>query len=134
VHGVLTFADELRQQLASGQARVDGHATIDGRDTIKIVLAYISTTSYVAADGSYAPVEQVEGVTPTGKVGTTTMVYHAYQELPASGNGDLLSLTARHPTATVDNSPAGYRAAIARLFPGQMSAPLLRSRSVSAAR
>jgi hypothetical protein len=114
---VFTLADELRQQLASGQARDEGHATIAGRHTIKIVLASESVTYYLAADSRYTPVEQVDGTTPTGKAGTTTMVYHAYQQLPASGNGDLVSLTAQHPTATVEHSPAGYRAAIARLYP-----------------
>jgi hypothetical protein len=105
----------LRQQLSSGQARVDGHATIHGRDTIKIVFADNSNTYYIAADGSYAPVEESSG-TPTDNTGITTLVFHTYEQLPASRNGDLLSLTARHPTAKVDSSLSDFRAALTRLF------------------
>jgi hypothetical protein len=47
----------------------------------------------------------------------TTTAFHAYEELPGSGNGDLLSLTARHPSAAVVYSVYGYRAANNRLFP-----------------
>jgi hypothetical protein len=60
-------------------------------------------------------VELING-RPTDKTGMTTLVFHAYQELPAAGHEQLLSLTAQHPTASVDETPAGYRTAIRRLF------------------
>jgi hypothetical protein len=108
------FANQVRGLLSSGQARVAGHATIDGRDTIKIVSG--ANTYYVAADGSYAPVELVNG-SPTDKSGMSTFTFHAYGQLPAAAGGRLLSLTAQHPTATVDRSLGDFRAAINRLFP-----------------
>jgi hypothetical protein len=73
-------------------------------------------TYYVAADGTYAPVDLISG-RPTDKNGMTTTAFHAYEELPGSGNRDPLSLTARHPSAAVVYSLAGYRAANNRLFP-----------------
>jgi hypothetical protein len=110
------FAKQVRGLLTSGRARVDGRATIDGRDTIKIVFTRAAETYYVAADGTYAPVELISG-RPTDKNGTTTTVFQAYEELPGSSHGYLLSLTARHPSAAVVYSLAGYRAANNRLFP-----------------
>jgi hypothetical protein len=109
------FAQQVRGLLTSGRARVAGHATIDGTDTIKIVFAGGANTYYVAAD-TYAPVELINGRL-TGPGGLTTTVFHAYQRLPAAGHGYLLSLKARHPTARVETSLAGYRKAINRLFP-----------------
>ena len=50
------------------------------------------------------------------KTGMTTLLFHAYQQLPASGNDDVLSLPAQHPTATVRSSLSADRAANARLF------------------
>jgi len=110
------FADQVRALLTSGKAHVAGHATVDGRDTIKIVFSHGSNTYYVAADGSYAPVELVSG-RPSDKTGVTTFVFHTYEQLSGSGEGNLLSLTARHPSAAVVYSLAGYRAATNRLFP-----------------
>ena len=110
------FAKQVRGLLTSGQARVDGHATIDGKDTIKIVFTRATETYYVAADGTYAPVELISG-RPTDSAGMSTTVFHAYEELPGAGNADLLSLTARHPSAAVVYGLAGYRAANDRLFP-----------------
>jgi hypothetical protein len=87
-------AKQVRGLLTSGRARVDGRATIDGRDTIKIVFTRVETY-YVAADGTYAPVELISG-RPTDKNGMTT-VFQAYEELPGSSHGNLLSLTAPSP-------------------------------------
>jgi hypothetical protein len=118
------FARQVRGMLTSGRARVAGHAIIDGKDTIKIVFAErvngsqtpMPNTYYVAADGTYAPVELINGRL-TGPAGLTTTVFHAYERLPAAGHSYLLSLKARHPTARVETSLAGYRKAINRLFP-----------------
>jgi hypothetical protein len=118
------FAQQVRRLLTSGRAHVAGHATIDGKDTIKIVFADrvygsrspVRNTYFVAADGTYAPVELISG-RPADSDGMSTFVFHAYQRLPASGHGDLLSLTAQHPTAKVERSLASYRKAINRLFP-----------------
>lgn len=110
------FAKQVRGLLTSGRARVDGHATIDGRDTIKIVFTRAAETYYVASDGTYAPVELISG-RPNDTTGMSTLVFHTYERLPEATNGDLLSLRARHPSASVVVSLAGYRAANNRLFP-----------------
>jgi hypothetical protein len=110
------FAKQVRGLLTSGRARVDGRARIGGRETIKIVFTHAVETYYVAADGTYAPVELVSG-RPADATGMSTTVFHTYEELPGAGNADLLSLTARHPTAGVVYSVAGFRAANDRLFP-----------------
>jgi hypothetical protein len=108
------FAAQVRGLLSSARARVEGRVMTDGKSTIEIVSG--SNRYYVAADGSYAPVELVNGKA-TDRDGMTTSVFHAYQRLPAAAGAELLNLSARHPTASVDNSLAGYRAAIDRLFP-----------------
>jgi hypothetical protein len=120
------FVDQLKVQLANGQAHVDGHATIDGHHTIKITFtvfnhtnritfARSSSVAYVAV-GSYVPVKITEG-TPTSPDGMTTYVFHTFKYLPAAANGNLFNLVAAHPTAKVDTSLAHYRAAEGRLFP-----------------
>jgi hypothetical protein len=108
------FAGQIRALLSSGHARVAGHARIDGKDTIEIVSS--ANTYYVTADGSYSPVELVNG-RPNDRAGMTTLLFHAYEQLPAADQRKLLSLRARHPSAAVDHTLAGYRAAIRRLFP-----------------
>jgi hypothetical protein len=110
------FAKQVRGLLTSGRARVAGRARIDGRDTIKIVFTHAVETYYVAADGTYAPVELISG-RPTDRTGMSTTVFHAYEQLPGAGNADLLSLSAQHPSAAVVYGLAGHRAANNRLFP-----------------
>jgi hypothetical protein len=107
-----TFRGQILSLLRSGHARVAGHATVDGRDTIKIQSADGHTTYYVAP-GSYTPVE----LTTKGTTGGVTMRFETYQELSAHDNRDVLSLTAQHPGATIDRKVADYQAAQTRLFP-----------------
>ena len=50
--------------------------------------------------------------------GGTSLRFTTYEVLPADdANEALLSLTAQHPSATVDHSQADYPAAEKRLFP-----------------
>jgi hypothetical protein len=96
-------ADEgLRERmlylLRSGQAREDGHVSIDGRDAIRIVSTDGSMTLIVDAATS-EPIEwswmSDEGVSETSRFDT-------YEWLHATkGNRALLSLTAQHPGATI---------------------------------
>jgi hypothetical protein len=106
------FRDQILALLKSGGARVDGHRTIDGRDTIEISSADGHTIYYVDPD-SYEPVE----LDTTGTDGGTALRFRTYETLPAEGNRGLLDLTAQHPSATVDRNASDWRAAQARLFP-----------------
>jgi hypothetical protein len=104
----------LRAKLASGKARVDGRATIDGRPAIKITFVGRDEIDYVAADGSYAPIKTIGGAPSRGQL---ISVYHTFKLLPATGNAGLLSLAAQHPSARIDRSLRDFRTAGNRLFP-----------------
>lgn len=96
-------ADEgLRERmldlLHSGEAREDGHVTVDGRDAIRVVASDGKMTLVVDAS-TYEPIEwswvSDEGVRETSR-------FRTYEWLPATThNLALLSLTAQHPGATI---------------------------------
>jgi GNAT superfamily N-acetyltransferase len=104
------YIRHLRAKLASGAARVDGWATVDGRAAIKIKFAHSNETDYVAADGSDVPIKTIQG-SPSSAYGRLINVYHTFKYLPAAGNAGLLSLTAQHPSARLDRSLRDFRAA-----------------------
>jgi hypothetical protein len=106
------FRGQILALLRSGDARVIGHETVDGHDTIAIAAADGHTTYYVEPD-SYRPVE----LRTRGTDGGTALRFRTYETLPLGDNRDLLSLAAQHPAAQVDRDPADYQAAEARLFP-----------------
>jgi hypothetical protein len=106
------FRGQILALLRSGEARVVGHATIDGQDTIEIASADGHTT-YFVDPGSYRPVE----LRTRGTEGGTALRFRTYERLAIGSNTALLSLAAQHPDAHVDRDPAHYRAAEARLFP-----------------
>lgn len=110
------YVRRLRAKLASGKARVDGRANIDGHAALKVRFARSDEIDYVAADGSYYPIETIYG-SPSSASGKTVSVFHTFQYLPAARNGRLLSLNAQHPSAKVDKSLRDFRAAGKRLFP-----------------
>jgi hypothetical protein len=85
---------------------------VDGRDTIKIQSADGHITYYVAP-GSYTPVE----LSTRGTSGGVILRFDTYEAIPLKENGELLSITAQHPTATIDHNVADYQAAEIRLFP-----------------
>ena len=107
-----TFRSRVLTLLRSGHARVTGHATVDGLETLKIQAADGHTTYYVAPN-DYTPVE----LTTRGTSGGSVVRFDVYRELPAAQNTRLLSLTAQHPAARIDRNAADYDAAQARLFP-----------------
>lgn len=78
----------LRAKLASGATRVYGRATVDGRAAFKIGFVGTDEIVYVAANGSYAPIETIQGArtSPDGKL---INVFHAFEYLPAAANGGL---------------------------------------------
>jgi hypothetical protein len=110
------YIRRLRAELASGKAKAEGRATVNGRAAIKIKFAHSDEVDYVAADGSDIPIETIHG-SPTSANGQTIDLYHTFEFLPAAGNAGLLSLTAQHPSARIDRSLRDFRAAGNRLFP-----------------
>jgi hypothetical protein len=110
--GSSDFRGQILALLRSGEARVVGHRTIDGQDTIKIASADGHTTYFVDPE-TYRPVE----LDTKGTSGGTALRFRTYETLDAGANASLLSLTARHPDARVDRDPAHFNAADERLFP-----------------
>jgi hypothetical protein len=99
--------------LESGQVHEDGRVTVDGRAAIRLVSDDGNVTLLVDAE-SYEPIEW--RVNEDGRTAVTS--FPTYERLPASeANAALLSLTARHPDATIDADPAHYQAALERLNP-----------------
>ena len=106
------FRSQILALLRSGEARVVGHRTIDGQDTIEIASADGHTTYYVDPE-TYRPVE----LDTRGTEGGTALRFRTYETLDSGANSDLLSLEAQHPGARIDRDPAHFNAAQERLFP-----------------
>lgn len=99
--------------LESGKVHEDGRVTVDGRAAIRLVSDDGNVTLLVDAD-SYEPIEW--RVHENGQTAVTS--FPTYERLPATeANAALLSLTARHADATIDDNPARYQAALERLNP-----------------
>jgi hypothetical protein len=111
--GSQDYGDQILTMLRSCGAHVVGHADIGGRDTLELRSQDGHITYYVDAS-SYAPVR----LDTTGTDGGTSLRFVTWEVLPAgAANEHLLSLTAQHPSATVDRNQADYVAAERRLFP-----------------
>jgi hypothetical protein len=98
---------------------VTRNVTVDGQNALQITSAD-GNTVYDVAPGTYAPIQitQPNPTLPGNTPSTTTSTISGWQKLPGtSANLALLSLTAQHPSATVDTSSADYTAASNRLFP-----------------
>ena len=99
--------------LESGKVHEDGRVTVDGRAAIRLVSDDGNVTLLVDAD-SYEPIEW--RVHENGQTAVTS--FPTYERLPATeANAALLSLTARHADATIDDNPARYQAALERHNP-----------------
>jgi hypothetical protein len=106
------FRTKILLLLQSGKATEAGHVDLNGRDALKLELGDGST--YLVDAHTYDPIEY----TTRGSGGSTTLSFRAYEKLPATPESRaLLSLRAQHPDALVDDDPAHYEAAQARLFP-----------------
>jgi hypothetical protein len=110
-------ADPIRAKilgiLGSGAASEEGHATVEGKDALKLVSNDGTATIFVDPQ-SYRPIFWTTSA-PDGS--TSTVHFDTYETLPGTAATDaLLSLSAQHPDARVDDSPADYAAAAARLF------------------
>jgi hypothetical protein len=107
------FRRQILALLRSGRAHLVGPATVHGRDALEIRSRDGHTTYYVDPK-TYAPIQ----LDTTGTDGGTSLFFDTYEVLPANDTTRaLLSLTAQHPSATVDRNRADYVAAEHRLFP-----------------
>lgn len=103
------FPDQLRRQVASGQARVVGHVRFAGRRAIQISAG--AGTTYYVAPGAYRPIGEVS----TGQRSTNTYVFYTWRLLPGTDRR-VFSLTALHPRARVDHSLAAFRRALKHVY------------------
>ncbi|HKC77197.1 MAG TPA: hypothetical protein VKB70_02310 [Gaiellaceae bacterium] len=107
------FRDDIVKLLDSGDVRVTGHVTIDGRDAIRIE-SLDGKQVYLVDASTYDPI----GWTSTGTDGGVTLRFPVYEELPVTNDSlSLLDLAAQHPGAQVVRGAAGYIAADKRLYP-----------------
>ena len=88
---------KIRQELASGQARVDGTVVIEGASLYKVDMPDGMVGYFDARD--YAP--RYVDVPQVGRL--RVIVYEYLPMTPA--NQKLLSVTAQHPSARVDTNP-----------------------------
>jgi len=93
---------QIRQELASGQAQVNGTVVIEGTSLYKIDLprgfvGYFDTSKYAPR---YVDAPQRDGTVVRFRV-------EVYEYLPMTpANRDLLSVTAQHPGARMDTNPS----------------------------
>jgi hypothetical protein len=112
-----TLLPEFRAQffalLESGRVEVVGHATVDGRDAIRLE-SRDGKKVYVVDAHTYDPIEW----TSTGDGGSVTLRFPVYEQLPVDDESmQLLDLQAQHPGAKVVRDAGAYIAAEARLYP-----------------
>ena len=99
--------------LDSGRINEAGRSEVDGRDVIRLASDDGHVRLLVDAAG-YEPIEW--RVTEEGR--SAVARFPTYERVPATdANAALLSLTARHPDARVEDSPAAYEPARQRLIP-----------------
>jgi hypothetical protein len=118
--GSQDYGDQILTMLRSCGAHLVGHATIGGRDTLELRSQDGHITYYVDAS-SYAPVQ----LDTTGTDGGTSLRFTTYEVLAANDADEaLLSLTAQHPSATVDRSQAELPGGGEALVPQRLTAGL----------
>lgn len=98
-------------RLLMGPLRVLGPTTIDGQRAIKLVPVH-GQGELDVRPGSYYPIKEILGR-------DTTYTWQQYKVRAATQRGvSLFSLTARHPSASLDDSNAGFLTAWHRLTRG----------------
>jgi hypothetical protein len=114
----LSFPARLHQLLQSGQARVAGRVTVDGRRAIKIAIPAVNGRlwmTYYVDPATYRPIE-LDSYGFGNPKDDTRLVFHGYQQLPTKGNARLLRLHTS-PGTSLDHSVADfYRHAPSPLF------------------
>ena len=102
----------IRTQLQDHKLKLDGTATVDGREAIVLKTADGSEKYYVEPV-TYDPIKTIIQNPGGGMITTTFSQYQVLPDTPA--NQRLLSLRARHPGARIDNRHADYLAAETQL-------------------
>jgi hypothetical protein len=109
-----SFLADVQQLLRSGAAHTDGTVVVDGRRALRIAGAD-ATSVYLVDPTTYEPI----GWDTEGTGGSLHIRVTAYERMPAGPAANAaLSLTAQHPSARIDQDPADFAAAKARLFAG----------------
>lgn len=107
------FRSDILSLLRSGNVRVVGHVTVDGRDAIELE-SVDGKQVYIVDASTYDPIEW----TTTGTSGGVTLRFPVYEKLPVDdGSPALLSLQAQHPGAKVVRGVHAYLAAESELYP-----------------
>jgi hypothetical protein len=117
------FRSHALSLLHSPAATVTRNVTVDGQSALQVTSAD-GTITYDLNPTRYTPIQMTETIgsgTNLGDPGndsTVTLRFTDWQYLTGSAaDPGLLSLTAQHPDATVDDGAADYNAAAKRLFP-----------------
>jgi hypothetical protein len=118
-----SFRSRALSLLHAAGAKVTSNLTVDGQSALQITSAD-GTSTYDLNPTSYAPIQMTSTIGPGTDLGdpgndsTVTLTFTDWQNLTGSAaDPGLLSLTAQHPTATIDNSAADYYTAESQLFP-----------------
>jgi hypothetical protein len=117
------FRSGVLSLLHSPAATVTRNVTVDGQNVLQVT-SPDGMRTYDLDPSTYAPIQMTSTIGPGTNMGdpandsTVTLKFSDWQYLTgAAADPGLLSLTAQHPDATVDNSAADYNAAESRLFP-----------------
>jgi hypothetical protein len=117
------FRSQALSLLHSPAATVSRNATVDGQAALEVT-SPDRTRTYYLNPSTYAPIEMTSTIGRSnddgdpGNESTVTLKFTDWQYLTGvAANPDLLSLSAQHPGATINNSAADYSAAQDRLFP-----------------
>ena len=112
----LSPQERVKLLLAGGDLTDEGHVSVDGRDTIRLVTKGGEVTYLVEPD-TYAPIELRAKLDGGGDV---DLRFPVYDELPPSSLSDgAFSLSAQHPGAVVKVDKLAYEAQWSRLAPAK---------------
>ena len=117
-----SFRSKALSLLHAPGAKVTRNLTVDGQDALQVTSSDGMIT-YDLNPTSYAPIQMTNTIGPgtnfgdPGNDGTVTLTFTDWQDLTGAAAPGLLSLTAQHPTAAIDNSATDYYTAESRLFP-----------------
>jgi hypothetical protein len=113
---LLSPHDRIKLLLAGGQLRDEGTVSVDGRDAVRLVTTGGDITYLVDPD-TYVPIELQAKLDDGGSV---DLRFPVYEELPpAAVGGDLFSLQAQHPGATVRLDKLAYEQHWSELAPAK---------------
>jgi hypothetical protein len=117
-----SFRSRALSLLHAPGANVTSDVIVDGQKALQVSSA--GTSTYDLNPTSYAPIQMTNTIGPGTDLGdpsndsTVTLRFTDWQYLTGSAaDPGLLSLTAQHPKATIDNRAADYNTAASQLFP-----------------